>query len=253
MSMTPYYDHAGITIYHGDCYAFLPQLTYDVIVTDPPYGLNYESGRENALSRIANDHDLKLRDWVLDTWKGPAIVFGSWKRAAPTGAHTCLVWDKGSGVGMGDLSVPWKPNWESIYILGRGFTGSRDSSVLTGHTMVSWNAGPASRCHPNEKPVSLLIALISKCPSGVVVDPFCGSGSTLRAAKDLGRSAIGIEIEERYCEIAARRLDQEVLLFEREEATTVIVPIPAPLSEEETATYRRMVVSPWDDPWDECQ
>jgi hypothetical protein len=213
--MRPYYDHAGITIWLGDCLEILPSLSADVLVTDPPYGINYASGMANALPGIANDGDLYARDAVLSKWNGPALVFGSWKRPAPSGAHTCLVWDKGPASGMGDLSIPWKPNWEAIFVIGRGFIGARDSSVLTGHRVLTWNSVAFGRQHAHEKPVSLMRALLSKCPPGVVIDPFLGSGSTLRAAKDMGRSAIGIEIDERYCEIAARRLAQEALPIEQ--------------------------------------
>jgi site-specific DNA-methyltransferase (adenine-specific) len=206
----PYYDEDGITIYHGDCREVLP-LSAEVLVTDPPYGIGHESGWENALPAIVGDRDTSLRDAVLSAWSGPALVFGSWRRDVPVGAHTCLVWDKGLAAGMGDLSVPWKPNWEAIYVIGRGFSGTRDTSVLSGHTVVTWNGCSFGRQHPNEKPVSLLTILLLKCPAGSVLDPFMGSGSTLRAAKDLGRRAIGIEIEERYCEIAAKRLAQRVL------------------------------------------
>ena len=211
--MTPYYEHAGITIYHGDCREVLP-LTADVLVMDPPYGLNYESGMDNALSKIMGDDDLTLRDWVLSQWGGPALVFGTWKKAAPVGAHTCLVWDKGPAAGMGDLSIPWKPNWEAVYVIGKGFCGARDTSVLGGHYVVTWNSCSFGRQHPNEKPESLMRSLVAKCPRGVVLDPFMGSGTTLVAAKRVGRCAIGIEIEERYCEIAAKRLQQEVLPLE---------------------------------------
>ena len=128
------------------------------------------------------------------------------KRAHPAGTRTVLVWDKGKASGMGDLSIPWKPNWEEIYVLGTGFTGHRGSSILTGHTVVSWAS--KGRDHPNMKPVSLMERLIEKCPTGVIADPFAGSGTTLVAARNLGRKAIGVELEERYCEVIAKRLSQ---------------------------------------------
>ena len=213
--MKPYYDHGGITLYHGDCRDVLPTLapgSVDLVLTDPPYGVAYASGRENSLPGIKNDGDLAIRDAALALWGDrPAIVFGSWKRAAPARAHTCLVWEKGPHSGMGDLSVPWKPNWEAIYVCGHGFEGARDSSVLYVHAPPTWNSG-GRRHHAHEKPVALIRALLAKCPRDwAVLDPFVGSGTTLVAAKTLGRRAIGIEIEERYCEIAAKRLAQEVL------------------------------------------
>jgi hypothetical protein len=141
----------------------------------------------------------------------PALVFGSWKMPPVSGTHTVLVWDKGLAAGMGDLSVPWKPNWESIFVVGRGFIGSRDSSILTGN-VVTWAS--KGREHPNMKPTGLMSKLLAKCPpSWVVADPFAGSGSTLVAAKALGRKAIGIEVDERYCAVAAARLSQDVLDF----------------------------------------
>lgn len=108
---------------------------------------------------------------------------------------------------MGDLTLPWKPNWEEIYVLGTGFAGARTSGVLSGYHVPANEA--AGRTHPHEKPLSLMRELVSKCPAGSVVDPFAGSGTTLRAAADLGRRAIGFEIEERYCERIAKRLSQQ--------------------------------------------
>ena len=81
--MRPYYEHAGITIYHGDCLDVLPNVRADVLVTDPPYGISHESGREGPFqhSQIANDSTTNLRDTVLGMWgEGPAIVFGTWRR-----------------------------------------------------------------------------------------------------------------------------------------------------------------------------
>jgi site-specific DNA-methyltransferase (adenine-specific) len=165
-----------------------------------------------ALPGIKGDSDLSLRNFVLSLYPaGPAIVFGTWKMAKPNGCKAVLIWDKGSHVGMGDLSFPWKPNTEEIYVLGEGFSGHRGSSVLSYNAPVSWNSTAFGRQHPHEKPISLITELLNKSPGDLILDPFMGSGTTLVAAKQLGRRAIGIEIEEKYCEIAAKRLAQEVL------------------------------------------
>ncbi len=217
--MTPYYDKGGITIYHADCRDVLPSLPVvpvDLILTDPPYGIAHSSsfGATWQNTTIAGDDDTACRDWVL-TWaraRGvPAACFGSWKVPKPIGTRAVLVWDKGPAFGMGDLSFPWKPSWEEIYIIGDGWKGTRDEGVLRGHLVVSWES--KGRRHPHEKPVSLMAYLLSKIEAERVLDPFAGTGSTLRAAKDRGLKAVGIEIEERYCEIAARRLEQEVFAW----------------------------------------
>jgi DNA modification methylase len=109
------------------------------------------------------------------------------------------------------MDLPWKPSHQEIYVLGKGFQGRRDSDVLTFAPVQAMASN--GRLHPHEKPVSLMHALINKCPPGVIADPFTGSGSTLVAAKQLGRKSIGVELEERYCEIAAKRLTQDVLDF----------------------------------------
>ncbi len=218
--MEPYYSDESVVLYHGDCREVTAWHDADVMVTDPPYGVDHLSGWGRDLwgdvadySRgIANDSDVSARDDVLWAWTDrPALVFGSWRQPKPKGVRALLIWDKGEQVGMGDLSIPWKPNHEEIYVLGRGFTGSRTTGVLRAYVPARISFG---RVHPTEKPVALLEGLIAKCPPGVVADPFAGSGSTLLAARRLNRKSIGIEIDERYCEIAARRLDQGVLDFE---------------------------------------
>ena len=205
--MTPYYEDDFATIYHGDCREITEWLAADVLVTDPPYGVNYSSGWDNKFRsvEIANDRDARARDEALMSWGDrPALVFGTWKVPRPTATQQVLIWDKGT-VGMGNLSLPWFPCTEEVYVLGAGWVGSRTSAVMR---VVGRNEH-----HPTEKPLRLLRDLIAKCPPGVLADPFMGSGSTLRAAKDLGRRCIGIEVDERYCEIAATRLGQEVLDF----------------------------------------
>ena len=212
---TPYYQDDHVTIYHGDCREVTGWLAADVLVTDPPYGIAHASNRPGAPRRgrqIENDHDVTERDAVLAVWgERPAVVFGSCRAPAPAIAvRGTLVWDKGGHVGMGDLSFPWKQNWEHIYVAGPGFSGRRGTGVLAFNALPPWGGVIT---HPHEKPVELLRELIGKCPPGVVADPFMGSGTALRAAKDLGRKAIGIELDERYCEIAAKRLAQDVLDF----------------------------------------
>ena len=214
--MKPYYEADGVTLYHGDCREILPTLEAAVVVTDPPFGRALQSGMggRHGDCEIVGDEDTAARDAVLAAWAPrPALVFGSWKVRRPDGVRHLLVWDKGEHVGMGDLSMPWKPNHEEVYVIGEGFAGKRTGSVLR-HLAVAGCVGVRTwRWHPTEKPESLMADLIAKCPPGNVLDPFAGSGTTLVAAKNLGRRAIGIEIEERYCEIAAKRLSQRVLDF----------------------------------------
>jgi DNA modification methylase len=233
--MKPYYEHAGITIYHGDCREILPQLPKAwcvtcsceladesilaihlaaghklepfaaVMVTDPPYGMAYQSGWSDR--SVTGDEDSGVRNQILAMWKGPAVVFGRWSIDRPSGSRVVLIWDKGEWPGMGDLSFPWGLSHEEIYVIGEGFKGRRMGTVLRRDRI--GGAGD----HPTEKPVSVLQKLIERCPDGAVLDPFAGICTTLKAAKDLNRRAIGIEIEEKYCEIAARRLSQEVFSF----------------------------------------
>ncbi len=217
--MTPYYDEGGISIYHGDCLEIDAWLDADVMVTDPPYGMKFASGMSghHANERVVGDADSRVRDEALEHWgQRPALVMGRWSVPRPMRTRMVLVWEKGNHVGMGDLALPWKPNTEEIYVLGSGFSGHRGSSVLR-HLAVAGAVGKnntGQRFHLTEKPVSLMRDLIAKCPPGTIVDPFMGSATTLRAAKDLGRKAIGIETNEAYCEIAVRRLGQGVLDFE---------------------------------------
>jgi site-specific DNA-methyltransferase (adenine-specific) len=222
----PYYQDEWVTLYHGDCREITDWLGADVLVTDPPYGYNatldYGRGgkyghsawctRKTTSGLIAGDDDLSTRDVVIEMWGDrPALVFGNWKTPPIAGTHMVLIWDKGLAAGMGDLSVPWKPNHESVFVAGRGFIGSRDSAILTGN-VVTWAS--KGRVHPNMKPTGLMAKLLDKCPPGTIADPFVGSGSTLVAAKTAGRRSIGVEIEERYCEVTAKRLSQDVLDFE---------------------------------------
>ena len=215
----PYYANDRVTLYHGDCLEIDAWLDADVLVTDPPYGVTYESNmnrnrRNTKLGRpVIGDISTASRDAVLAHWNGPALLFGRWDAERPAGAHTRLIWDKSGGF-MGNLSVPWGRTDEEIYVIGTGFTGRREGSVLSVHMLMS--ADRERPDHPTPKPIPLMERLIEKCPPGVIADPFAGSGSTLVAARNLGRKAIGIEIEERYCELIARRLDQ--MIFDYNEA-----------------------------------
>ena len=209
--MTPYYQDDHVRLYHGDCLELADLWTVaDVLVTDPPYGMAHRSG---WLDRpIAGDETTVARESVIDIWGfKAAIMFGTWRVPRPSFVRQLVVWDKGDSPGMGDLSLPRGPSHEDIYIMGEGFQGRRTGSVIRYPTL---SAGSTERPdHPTPKPVPLMEELIRKCPPGVIADPFAGSGSTLVAAKALGRRAIGVELEERYAEIAARRLAQDVLDF----------------------------------------
>ena len=202
--MSLYYSDDQVTLYHGDCLTDCQEwLEADVLITDPPYGMAYVSNRRAAPSTaIVGDADTTARDTVLKMWNTrPAIIFGTWRVPRPD-CRQLVIWDKGDAPGMGDLRLPWGPSHEDIYIRGEGFTGRRGGSVVR----VKMLSSADRPNHPTPKPVPLLEQLIEKCPSGVVADPFTGSGSTLLAAANLGRRAVGVEIDEQYCEITAKRL-----------------------------------------------
>lgn len=224
----PYYQDDWVTLYHGDCREITNWLAADVLVTDPPYGIAYESNlnrdRRNVKKGVpvAADTDTSVRDQSLAMWgTRPALVFGRWDAPRPSSVRVRLVWDKGNSVGMGDLRMPWGRSDEEIYVLGSGFTGKRSGSVLRVQMLMSGDSQRPD--HPTPKPVPLMELLIQKCPAGVLADPFAGSGTTLIGAKLNGRKAIGVELEERYCEIAARRLAQDSLfgVLELESGSTL--------------------------------
>jgi len=210
----PYYQDDHVTIYHGDCFDIIDSLAFDVIVTDPPYGIDVSAKREQQPGAtrwddIYGDDTTDAASHLLDVIKSgdyPAGVFGAnqFPELLPhKGRWVC--WDK-------------RLTERADRMLGSAFelawmnqrTGF-DHMIRCLHGGVI-NANGRSRVHPTEKPVVVMRQLIELVGSaGVVLDPFAGSGTTLRAAKDLNRKAIGIEIEERYCEIAAKRCAQEVL------------------------------------------
>jgi site-specific DNA-methyltransferase (adenine-specific) len=216
--MTPYYSHAGITIYHGDCRDILPHVTADVVVTDPPYNAGMEYGPGTNDATPWTDYTDWLRG-VIDlcerSCSGPVFMFLSvngllnycaLQHVRPK--HVC-VWDKPMSFSPRLGGSPFLPHWEPCAVFGRVPGGG--GRVPGYHLPDVWHHNTATRNgHPCPKPESLLLQLVGTVP-GTILDPFMGSGTTLVAAKQLGRKAIGIEIEERYCEIAVKRLAQEVL------------------------------------------
>jgi hypothetical protein len=213
----PYYSDSLVTLYHGDCREVQAWLTADVLVTDPPYGIpggrvGQHQGHLTA-ERDAKWDDLATRDEVLALWGDkPYAVFGSPKRLDARLPHVeaPIVWDKGDSPGLGRIDWPFGVSYELAYINGNGWGGRRRGSVIR----VGHNSSVAAVVgHPTPKPIALMEQIIARAPQGIIADPFAGAGSTLVAAKNLKRRAIGIEIEERYCEIAAERCRQEVLDF----------------------------------------
>ena len=209
--MKPYYEDDAVTIYHGDAREILPAINFDVIVTDPPYGISYEQTIKTARNYgpIRGDDSTELAEWLLENYGDkPLCIFGAnhFPFALPE-AGRWICWDKrvvesadkmlGSSFELAWMSGPDKAG--VMYRIQHGGVVNADKAN-------------GRRVHPTQKPVTLMKRIIQDYyPEGVVVDPFMGSGTTLRAAKDLERKAIGIETEERYCDIAVKRLAQGVL------------------------------------------
>jgi site-specific DNA-methyltransferase (adenine-specific) len=251
--MTPYYDDGTCTIYHGDALDVLrdTEILIDAVVTDPPYssGTRKESGKPSRGSMLRGDHATNARlsqpidlDQMTTTgfvWVIRQVAMMAWDRLPDGGSfvsfidwrqwptlvgvlESCnyrvqnmVVWDKGQfGMGNG-----FRNQHELICHAAKGVPTIHNRA--TSNVIKSQRIDPETIGHPSPKPDGLLAAIIAVVapPGGTVLDPFMGAGSTLRGAVATGRKAIGIERDERYCEIAANRLAQEVLQLTTKEPT----------------------------------
>ena len=208
--MKPYYQDDAVTIYHGDCREVLPVVgCADIVITDPPYGMSFQSNYRNVKhDKIHGDNELPaemIARAILAATKA-AYVFCRWDNLAEMPKpRSVLCWVKNNW-SMGDLEHEHGRQWEAICFYpqsGHKFVKRIPDIIYADRT--------GNALHPTEKPESVIQQLLVANVCETILDPFMGSGTTLRAAKDLGRKAIGIEIEERYCEIAAKRMQQEVL------------------------------------------
>ena len=213
--MTPYYQDEAITIFHADCRDVLPTLDeVDLVLTDPPYNAGKDYGElvDDSLSPI--DYASLMTKVINECERvssGLVLVFSSvssmWLLPRPR--WTC-VWTKPMSFAHRVGGSAFLPHWEPCLVYGKPWgEGGRVPNYSLSDV---WSANPAERNgHPCPKPLGLMKTIIGQIPCVTILDPFMGSGTTLRAAKDLGRKAIGIEIEERYCEIAAKRMSQSVM------------------------------------------
>jgi site-specific DNA-methyltransferase (adenine-specific) len=199
--VNPYYADDLVTLYLGDCREVTEWLAADVLVTDPPY--------PNRAGHF--DDAVPVARQVLSRWQRDALAF--WTELehpplpAPLVAVHILHWTNVNG-------RPYEPVYQ-VAVDGRKRRSLvlRHAAINDGATGSNISASPVFAVgHPTQKPTGVLETLIAACPPGTVADPFAGSGSTLVAARNLGRRAIGVEIEERYCEKAALRLCQDVLI-----------------------------------------
>ena len=215
--MTPYYERGGITIYHGDCREILPDVWFgvDLLLTDPPYGISavvrgktFGTSNECATNDYIPVHgdDEPFNPAHLLALPGRKVLWGANHYAALLPSEPCwLTWDKRDGTRsnpLADCELAWTNFGGPARLFSHRWMGMIRESERQ------------RRMHPTQKPVALMrwvIGLAALSPNSLVVDAYMGCGPTIVAAKEGGHRAIGIEIEERYCEIAAKRLEQEVL------------------------------------------
>jgi DNA modification methylase len=226
MQLRPYYEVDGITIYHGDCREILPHLAkVDVLITDPPYGIGEAGGKNTSRSKSFSSKTFGVRntrkrvipatiyepsDWDNQTCdegvelalskSRQAIIFGGNYYMLPP-SPCWLVWDKLNSGDFADCELAWTNLKKAVRIKRHLWNG-----MLRAHN-------EARLGHPTQKPIEVMQWCIGFTEGDTILDPFMGSGTTLVAAKNLGRKAIGIEIEERYCEIAVQRLRQQIFKF----------------------------------------
>ena len=239
--MTPYYADDSVTLYHGDCLEFLHEIDSDVIdavITDPPYasGARTEAAKSSSGSMVRGARWAAkpiMNDQMTSTgfvWLMREVAFATHHALKDGGCFVCFIdwrqWPNLVGaVESTNMRVNGMVVWDKqSYGLGNGFRSQHElvlyasKGVPAVHDRSKGNVLRSKRVpnddHPSPKPVALMEEIVEVCapPNGLVVDPFAGGGSTLLAARNQGRRAIGVEIEERYCEIIAKRLAQAVLL-----------------------------------------
>lgn len=222
MDRKPYYSQDGQTIYLGSSLEILPELIgcgADLVLTDPPYNVGKDFGPLTNDSMTPGQYRKWNKQWFTlsrQVCKAHIIFPGitnwsMWSQIHNITATGC--WDKMGGGGRCALGID---DWEPYVFFHKG-----DRGFLGGHSVVHCRVGIHTQVegHPTPKPVELFKKLIHKANAKCVLDPFLGSGTTLRACKDLRIQGIGIEINEAYCELAARRLQQGVLEFEERDLT----------------------------------
>lgn len=211
--MKPYYQDGAVTIYHGDSRELACGLEFDVLLTDPPYGIDHPvdyGSRGRGKLAAARDYPAIAGDvepfdpaWLLALNK-PTLMFGANHYASRLpDSSGWIVWDKKrpEGLDQATAELAWTNFVKGVRVFRYLWNGMlRDGNEVLDHPMM--------------KPAALWRWVIGLkwTPPGVIFDPYMGSGNVLRAAKDLGRPAIGVELKEAYCELAALKMGQEVLL-----------------------------------------
>jgi DNA modification methylase len=217
--MKPYFEDEHVKIYHGDCRELLPAMPkVDLVLTDPPYGINRNTDLHgfSTLAKAAKGYAITHPQMIQNDGTADVSSLFTFPRCIIWGANNFhhllpqggqwLVWDKRADNGhalLNDAEMAWRSSAGGIRVFTHCWHGFARASENSMHF------------HPTQKPLALMrwcLGLVKDVRT--VIDPYMGSGTTLRAAKDIGIKAIGIEIEERYCEIAARRMAQQVLDFE---------------------------------------
>lgn len=220
--MNPYYQDNSVTLYHGDCREILPTLgKFDLLLTDPPYGVKRDKGFEGFEGFGGFGKPIARRRFEDDTWDSVRPDKETFNLLLQS-SKSALIW---GGNFFADL-LPRSTHWifwdklQTMPTFGDGelaWTNSSRKSVKK--ITVEYNGligKEAERYHPTQKPLKLIVRCIDEYSDidHTILDPFAGSGTTGRAAKDLGRKCVMIEREEKYCEIAAKRMLQECFNFE---------------------------------------
>jgi len=209
MTIEPYYEADGITIYNADCLEIMPEFadkSFDIVLTDPPYGINFQSNRRKIkYDKIANDDAFNFEaiNEFFRLAERAVYIFCRWDNLTTLPKpKSFLAWAKNNW-SMGDLKHEHGRQWEGI-----AFYPQEKHKFIKRIPDVLNAKRTGNNLHPTEKPVELVAELIKNNEGDLILDPFMGSGTTLVAAKQLGRKAVGIELSQKYCNIAIKRLAQ---------------------------------------------